>query len=117
MSALAHARRTFGEILDHHLSRGTRPDGNTDHPGRMWSKQAFADAVGYGDRAVRHWLSDRHLPTDIETIERVLFGLDYARYPEWRLELREAHTMSLRSIRAGRMRARGRQKNVFPKAA
>jgi hypothetical protein len=85
----------FGELLGQHLARGTRPDGTPEQPGRMWTTQAFAHAVGYSDRAVRHWLSDRHLPADLETIERVLFGPDYARYPEWRLELRKAHVAAL----------------------
>jgi hypothetical protein len=111
MSTLAPARLSFGELLDYHFKRGTRPGGNTDHPGRMWTTQAFAHAVGYGDRAVRHWLNDRHLPMDIETIERVLFGPDYTHYWVWRLVLREAYRVGLRS-RGRRGRGRASLKSV-----
>jgi hypothetical protein len=55
--------------------------------------KAFSAAVGLGDRTVRYWLKDEHLPPETETIERVLFGND-ASYAEWRLELRHAHTRS-----------------------
>src|SRR5216684_1936523 len=61
-----------------------------DHPGRNWSAKAFAEAVGLGDRTIRYWLRNEHLPSEIETIERVLFGSD-ACYGVWRLELRQAH--------------------------
>jgi hypothetical protein len=86
-------RWTFGQLLDWHLLRGTRPSGKIDRPGRRWSAKAFADAVGCGDRTVRYWLRNEHLPPETETIERVLFGSD-ARYAEWRLELRRAHSLS-----------------------
>jgi tetratricopeptide (TPR) repeat protein len=75
------------------LLRGTRPGGKIDHPGRKWSAQSLADAVGFNDRTVRYWLKNEHLPPEIETIERVLFGND-ACYAEWRLELRHAHARS-----------------------
>jgi tetratricopeptide (TPR) repeat protein len=55
--------------------------------------KAFADAVALGDRTIRYWLRNEHLPPEIETIERVLFR-DDACYAEWRLELREAHRRS-----------------------
>jgi tetratricopeptide (TPR) repeat protein len=91
--AVDRARWTFGQLLDWHLLRGTRPSGKFDHPGRKWSAKAFADAVGFGDRTIRYWLRNEHLPPEIETIERVLFGHD-ACYAEWRLELRQAHARS-----------------------
>jgi hypothetical protein len=47
----------------------------------------------FGDRTIRYWLKNEHLPPEIETIERVLFGND-AGYAEWRLELRHAHARS-----------------------
>jgi hypothetical protein len=53
----------------------------------------FAGAIALGDRTIRYWLNDQHLPPEIETIERVLFGRD-ARYAEWRLELRRARAIS-----------------------
>jgi tetratricopeptide (TPR) repeat protein len=84
------ARWTFGRLLDWHLLRGTRPGGRIDRPGRGWTAKVFADAVGVGDRTVRYWLKNEHLPPEVETIERILFGGD-AGYAEWRLELRRAH--------------------------
>jgi tetratricopeptide (TPR) repeat protein len=80
-------------LLDWHLRRGTRPGGRIDHPGRQWGVKEFGSAVGLGDRTIRYWLHDQHLPPEIETIERVLFGRD-ARYAEWRLELRRARATS-----------------------
>src|SRR5262245_11962469 len=91
--AVDRARWTFGQLLDWHLLRGTRPGGRIDHPGRKWSAKAFADAVGFADRTIRYWLRNEHLPPETETIERVLFGND-ACYAEWRLELRHAHARS-----------------------
>jgi hypothetical protein len=81
---------TFGKQLQWHLYRGTRPGGTIDRPGKQWSTKAFAEAVGRSERTIRHWLRDRYLPVGLETIERVLFGLDYAHYPEWRLKLRSS---------------------------
>jgi hypothetical protein len=91
--AVDRAQSTFGQLLDWHLLRGTRPGGKIDHPGRKWSAKAFAEAVGFGDRTIRYWLRNEHLPPETETIERVLFGND-ACYAEWRLELRHAHARS-----------------------
>ena len=91
--AVDRTRWTFGQLLGWHLLRGTRPGGKIDHPGRKWSAKAFADAVGFGDRTVRYWLRNEHLPPETETIERVLFSND-ACYAEWRLELRHAHARS-----------------------
>jgi hypothetical protein len=115
LNTLAPACPGFGEVLAKHFMHGTRPDGNTDHPGKMWSVPDFAYAVGCTERAVRHWLSGRHLPGDIRTLERILFGLDYDRYREWRIELRTAHMIALRSARIARL-GRRRQKDL-PRAA
>jgi hypothetical protein len=87
------AEGSYGRLLEWHLLRGTRPGGRLDHPGRKWSVKAFSEAVGVGDRTVRYWLKDEHLPPEIETIERVMFGND-ACYAEWRLGLRRAHARS-----------------------
>jgi tetratricopeptide (TPR) repeat protein len=84
------AGRNFGQLLGWHFLRGTRPGGKRDHPGRRWGTKTFADAVGVSDRTVRYWLKNQHLPPEIETIERLLFGND-ATYDDWRLELRRAH--------------------------
>jgi tetratricopeptide (TPR) repeat protein len=84
---------SFGQLLDWHLRRGSRPGGKTDHPGRQWGVKEFASGVGLGDRTIRYWLNDEHLPPEVETIEGILFGKD-ACYDEWRLELRHAHATS-----------------------
>lgn len=86
----------FGRLLAWHLLRGTRPGGTTDRPGRRWSAKALADGVGVNDRTVRYWLKNEHLPPEIETVERLLFGSD-ERYAEWRFELRKAHFESWRA--------------------
>ena len=86
---------SFGVLLGWHLRRGTRPGGTTGRPGRQWSVKAFADATGVGERTVRYWQRDQHLPPEIETIERILFGTD-AGYSDWRLELRTAHAATSR---------------------
>jgi NB-ARC domain len=84
---------SFGHLLGWHLLRGSRPGGRIDRAGRKWSNKEFAHAIGFGDRTIRYWLKDEHLPPDTETIERVLFGNDDY-YAEWRLELRYAHVRS-----------------------
>jgi NB-ARC domain-containing protein len=91
----------FGRLLGWHLLRGTRPGGRVDQPGRKWTFKAFADATGLGDRTVRFWLRSEHLPPEIDTIERVLFGND-ACYAGWRLELRRAHAAGWNAKRDSR---------------
>jgi len=90
---------SFGQLLRWHFLRGTRPAGKIDHPGRKWTVKVFAEKLGVRDRTVRYWLRNEHLPPDIETIERVLFGnIETIKgadiYAEWRLELRQAHAKS-----------------------
>jgi hypothetical protein len=66
---------SFGDLLDWHLRRGTRPPGS-DKQGEPWKKVAFAGDVGVSDKQVRNWIANKSLPNDIITIERVLFGRD-----------------------------------------
>jgi tetratricopeptide (TPR) repeat protein len=80
---------SFGDLLDWHLRRGTRPPGS-DKQGEPWKKTAFAGDVGVSDKKVRNWIADKSLPTDIITIERVLFGRNQEQCTAWRMELREA---------------------------
>jgi MerR HTH family regulatory protein len=84
---------SFGQLLDWHLLRGTRRGGQIDQAGRKWSTKELADAIGVQPRTIRYWKKNEHLPTEIETLERVLFGAD-ACYAEWRLELRHAHAIT-----------------------
>jgi tetratricopeptide (TPR) repeat protein len=87
---------SFGQLLGDHLLRGTRPHVSTKSAGRKWGKKEFAAAVGVSDRTVRFWLQDQHLPPEIETIERVLFGDDPTACAAWRLDLRQAHERTVR---------------------
>jgi tetratricopeptide (TPR) repeat protein/transcriptional regulator with XRE-family HTH domain len=84
----AHLR--FGDLLKRHLAWGTWPGGTTKEPGRRWTAKSLAAKIGVSDRTVRYWLNNRHLPPEIETIERVLFGKN-ACYAAWRYELRQAY--------------------------
>jgi hypothetical protein len=91
--------RTFAELLDFHLTRGTRPDGGPSVTGRRWTNSEFADAVRASDeRNVRNWRTGRNVPIDIKAIERELFG-DNTAYDDWRLELREAHQLARTSAK------------------
>ena len=85
------AGKSFGQLLGWHLLRGTRPGAPRNRAGRRWGSKEFAAAVGVSDRTVRFWLKDQHLPPEIETIERVLFGHNLSSHVEWRLALRHAH--------------------------
>lgn len=88
------AGKSFGQLLGWHLLRGTRPGAPGNRAGRRWGTKEFAAAVGVSDRTVRFWLKDQHLPPEIETIERVLFGHKLSSHAEWRLEVRHAHAAS-----------------------
>jgi adenylate cyclase len=80
---------SFGDLLDWHLRRGTRPPGS-DKQGEPWKKATFAGDVGVSDKQVRNWIANKSLPNDIITIERVLFGRDQEQCTVWRMELRDA---------------------------
>jgi hypothetical protein len=80
---------SFGDLLDWHLRRGTRPPGS-DRQGEPWKKVTFAGDVGVSDKQVRNWIANKSLPNDIITIERVLFGRDQKQCTVWRMELRDA---------------------------
>jgi hypothetical protein len=80
---------SFGDLLDWHLRRGTRPPGS-DKQGEPWKKAAFAGDVGVSDKQVRNWIANKSLPTDIITIERVLLGRNQEQGTAWRMELRDA---------------------------
>jgi tetratricopeptide (TPR) repeat protein len=92
-NAIPREQWAFGQVLEWHLVRGTRPGGALDRAGRRWSRAEFAGRTGLGARTIGNWLTNQHLPPETETIERVLFGND-ACYSDWRLELRHAHARS-----------------------
>jgi tetratricopeptide (TPR) repeat protein len=100
VQASERAKLSFGQLLAWHFLRGTRPGGRLDRPGRKWTPKEFADALGFVDRTVRFWLRDKHPPSDLETVERILFREDVI-YAEWRLELRRAHAACVARNRRG----------------
>jgi hypothetical protein len=83
-------RRCFAELLDWHLSRGTRPTGSPESPRTQWTNKEFGFQVGVNERTVRNWRAGRTTPPEIASIERELFGENPV-YNFWREELREAH--------------------------
>jgi hypothetical protein len=84
------ASQAFADLLVWHLTRGTRPSGRPDAPGKQWTSKEFADRLGTNERTVRNWRGGRNTPVDIVSIERELFG-DNQAYAAWREELRESH--------------------------
>src|SRR5258708_1885023 len=84
------AHRSFARLLDWHLTRGTRPTGDPDTPGRQWTNKELASRLGNDERTIRNWRTCRNVPPEIVSIERELFG-DNPGYAAWRGELREAH--------------------------
>jgi tetratricopeptide (TPR) repeat protein len=84
------AHWSFARLLDWHLTRGTRPTGDLDTPGRQWTNKELASRLGNDERTIRNWRSGRNVPPEIVSIERELFG-DNLGYASWRAELREAH--------------------------
>jgi tetratricopeptide (TPR) repeat protein len=91
---------SFGELLDWHLSRGTRPPGS-ERQGEPWKKAAFAYDAGISDKQVRNWVANKSLPNYTITIERILFGRDQKHRMTWRIELRDA----LKRTRSGNVPA------------
>jgi hypothetical protein len=80
---------SFGELLDWHLRRGTRPPG-AHNQGESWNNEAFASLAEVSDKQARNWRANKSLPIDTMKIERVLFGHDRQHRVAWRMELRDA---------------------------
>ena len=75
------ARRAFGELLQWHLKRGTRPAGTPAVKRRPWQQAEFGHAVrganaagASSDRTVRNWCKGRTAPEALRPIELALFG-------------------------------------------
>ena len=80
---------SFGDLLDWHLRRGTRPPG-AQNQGEAWNNEAFASLAGVSDKQARNWRSNKSLPVNTTKIEGVLFGHDRQHRVAWRMELRDA---------------------------
>jgi hypothetical protein len=89
---------SFGDLVYWHLfSYGTRPDGNPSAKvGRVWGLKRASEELGISERALRYWITDKHLPDSTSGLERVIFG-NSALFDDWRLELVDA----LRKTRLG----------------
>jgi formylglycine-generating enzyme required for sulfatase activity len=89
------ASSDFKDILDWHLTRGTRAKGSPDAPGKQWTNDDFAHALGTHERTVRNWRRGTNVPTVsmANAIERELFGENPA-YADWRTEVRQAHRLA-----------------------
>src|SRR5260370_7221895 len=81
---------SFAKLLNWHLDFGTRPTGSPGRPGKRWGNVEFAEAVGTNERSVRNWRSGRVRPSNLGSIEYVLFGRNDA-YKDWRFDLRAAY--------------------------
>src|ERR1044072_8037025 len=83
----------FGQLLNWHLDRGTRPDGTPDEKGVPWQNKPFAIAIGQKtERTVRNWRNGETSPSpaDLNAILQALFG-GKPIYADWRTELTEKY--------------------------
>ncbi len=79
----------FVKLLNWHLNRGTRPDGDPERVGEIWDNKRFANAVGASDKTVRNWRAGRNPPQSLVAVEQELFGAN-PKYERWRADLRTA---------------------------
>lgn len=87
---------TFGQLLDWHLQRGTRPAATSAEKGAPWGNKEFANAIGKAknaaqppsERTIRNWRHGETLPepTDFNAVLTALFG-GKSEYVDWRGEL------------------------------
>ena len=89
---------SFAELLDWHLRRGTRPGGSDDPTaqGDRWTNVNFAACLSSTNaekrRSVEGWRRAEYVPTDIDPIEKALFGEDGRdAFNLWRGHLRDAY--------------------------
>jgi predicted nucleotide-binding protein len=81
---------SFGQLLDWHLNRGTRPDGTPSRIGRPWYNKEVAAAMYVGVDAVRNWRNGRSLPAFLKILEEQIFG-NNPTHEEWIDEFREKY--------------------------
>ncbi len=90
---------TFGQLLDWHLTSGTRPEGTPDAKGVPWQNKGFANSVGKessegikNERTIRNWRNGETNPSpaDFAAILLALFG-GKPIYADWRAELTEKY--------------------------
>jgi hypothetical protein len=79
----------FGELLEWHIERGTRPMGQAK---KKWTQTEFSGALKLGSSStVAHWIKARSLPPTVDLIEMKLFGEEGSPdlHAEFRQELRQ----------------------------
>ncbi|MCB1536282.1 MAG: ATP-binding protein [Rhodoblastus sp.] len=86
---------TFGQLLEKHLAKGTRPPTLSSAKPKPWGKDEFARACGArSSETVRLWRQDESRPRKIEPVLDALFGddpeSDTPQYAKWRAELEQA---------------------------
>jgi tetratricopeptide (TPR) repeat protein len=86
---------SFAQLLNWHLSHGTRPSGTPDQKGVPWQNKEFANSVGKessegskSERTIRNWRNGDTSPSpaDLSAILQALFG-GKTIYANWRAEL------------------------------
>jgi hypothetical protein len=103
MTDYESVRSDWWALLKWHLkANGTRPNGNPQTQGRVWSEKDFAkecnvgdpDTPEHGTRTVYGWFERSNFPvpsnSHYNAIEWALFGNNRA-YNAWRLDLRDAY--------------------------
>ncbi len=86
------AGRTFGPLLCWIMDRGTRPGGSATVPGKTWSNQELADAIGgVTPRTISNYRREQSCPsqTELGLLETVLFG-NRSAHPDWPEQFRQA---------------------------
>ena len=88
---------SFAALLDWHLKNGTRPERDVETLTRSWTNKDFGSAVSGRSaeedvcrKNSENWRSGSVRPSDLASIERVLFGKNKT-YDRWRRELRTAY--------------------------
>ena len=105
MTDYESVRSDWWKLLNWHLKiNGTRPTGNRQTRGEVWTEKEFAQACNVGDpntpergtRTVYDWLNTRkrQLPSRyFNAIEKALFG-DNSEYAAWQIDLRIAFKLA-----------------------
>lgn len=104
----------FFELLEWHVTHGTRPPGNP-HQGDVWTPKELGEAAGSNERTGRNWLpidiSDRTFPPKPKPIADAIFGAitkkddeEHQRYRRWRAQFLAAHDKERRDRRRAKKR-------------
>ena len=86
-----YPKKTFADLLNFHIGRGTRSNGSTVSSGKAWDLVELADALKDNERNIRNWRAGQNIPPRRRrrAIEALFFG-DNASFDDWRIEFRAA---------------------------